>query len=67
LVIERRQRHRDVVIVCSRQSIHWYPRGSGGLSAGARISEEETDPVASGSPRGGVSDRGLQQRRHPSR
>jgi hypothetical protein len=59
LVIERRQRHTDVVIVCSRQSIHWYPRGSGGLSVGARISEEGADPVASSSPRGGGSDRGL--------
>ena len=38
LVMERRLPHTDVVIVCSWQSVLWYPRGGGSLSVSARIS-----------------------------
>ena len=38
LVMERQLLQIDVVIVCSWQSILWYPRGSGSLSVSARIS-----------------------------
>ena len=38
LVMERRLLHTDVVIVCSWQSVLWYPRGGGSLSVSARIS-----------------------------
>jgi hypothetical protein len=30
--------HMDVVIVYTRQSVRWYPRGGSGLGASARIS-----------------------------
>jgi hypothetical protein len=36
--MERRLQHTDVVIVCCRRSVHWYPRGGGGLSTGVKIS-----------------------------
>jgi hypothetical protein len=38
LVMERQLPHTDVVIVCSWQSVCWYPRGGDSLSVTARIS-----------------------------
>jgi len=38
LVIERRLRYINMVIVCYGRSVYWYPRGGGGLSVGVKIS-----------------------------
>lgn len=67
MVMERRLRYTNVVIVCWLLLVIGLlvPRGVDGLSASARISARRWIPsIGSNGSSGGGSDRGLQQRRH---